>query len=492
MKQGITIVGLGPGDPKQLTLEAQQVLQEARKVYLRTRHHPTVAALPAGLSLHSFDHLYETKETFAEVYDEIARQILELGRRPEGVVYAVPGHPLVGEDSVQRILALAQRNGIDVRIVNGLSFIEPVLTCLGLDALDGLQIVDATELAALHHPCLNPDLPAIIGQLYNRQLASDVKLTLMNLYPDEHPVTLVCGAGTERVQVLEVPLYEIDRQPDIDHLTSLYVPPLPRPSSLETFQDTIARLRAPGGCPWDRKQTHQSLRPHLLEEAYEALAALDADDMDALREELGDLLLQIVLQAQIAVEAGEFNLAQVIEGIDAKIKHRHPHVFADATVAGVDEVLHNWEEIKREEKGKHSVLGGVSRALPALARTQAIQKRVARVGFDWPDVEGAVAKIAEEVVELRKAEGSQEREKELGDLLFSVVNLARWLDVDAESALRGACERFTRRFSAMEDLCREQGIRLSDLSLAEQDALWEKVKERSLTGLLGGSTIEIK
>jgi tetrapyrrole methylase family protein/MazG family protein len=476
MKQGITIVGLGPGDPKQLTLEAQQVLQEAGEVYLRTCHHPTVASLSPGASLHFFDHLYEEKSTFAEVYDEIARQIMELGRRPRGVVYAVPGHPLVGEASVQRILDLADQQDIGVRVVEGLSFIESVLTCLGLDALAGLQLVDATELAALHHPGLNPDLPALIAQLYDQSLASDVKLTLMNLYPDEHPVTLVRGAGTDRAQVLTAPLYELDRQPEVDHLTSLYVPPLPRPSSLEAFQDTIARLRAPGGCPWDREQTHQSLRPHLLEETYETLAALDADDTDALREELGDLLLQIVLQAQIAVEAGEFSLAQVIEGIDAKIKHRHPHVFGDVVVADVAGVMHNWEEIKREEKGKHSLLGGVSRSLPALARAQAIQKRVARVGFDWPDAEGVIAKIAEEVAELREAQGGKEREEEVGDLLFSVVNLARWLNVDAESALRGACQQFIQRFSGMEELCRGRGLDLSELSLAEQDELWEEVK----------------
>jgi tetrapyrrole methylase family protein/MazG family protein len=476
MKQGITIVGLGPGDPKQLTLEAQQVLQEASEVYLRTCHHPTVASLPPGPSLHFFDHIYEEKETFAEVYNEIAHQILELGQRPEGVVYAVPGHPLVGEASVQRILALAKQQEIDVRVVEGLSFIESVLTCLGVDALAGLQIVDATELAALHHPCLNPDLPALIGQLYDQQLASDVKLTLMNLYPDEYPVTLVRAAGTDRAQILEMPLYELDRQPDIDYLTSLYIPPLPQPSSLETFQDTIARLRAPGGCPWDRKQTHRSLRRHLLEESYEALAALDADDTDALREELGDLLLQIVLQAQIAVEAGEFRLAQVIEDIDAKIKRRHPHVFGDVVVADVAEVIHNWEEIKKEEKGKRSVLAGVSRALPALARAQAMQERAARVGFDWPDVEGVVAKLAEEVAELKGAGVAEEREEELGDLLFSVVNLARWLNVDAESALRGACERFVQRFCGMEELCQERGLNLSELSLAEQDELWEEAK----------------
>ena len=482
MKQGITIVGLGPGDPKQLTLEAQQFLQEAGAVYLRTCHHPTVASLPPGASLCFFDHIYEEEETFAEVYDEVARQVVELGRRPEGVVYAVPGHPLVGEASVQRILALAEQQEIGVRVVEGLSFIESVLTCLGLDALTGLQIADATELAALHHPCLNPDQPALIGQLYDQQLASDVKLTLMNLCPDEHPVTLVRGAGTDQAQTSTVPLYELDRQPDIDYLTSLYVPPLPRPSSLAAFQDTIARLRAPGGCPWDREQTHQSLRPHLLEETHETLAALDADDTDALREELGDLLLQIVLQAQVAVEAGEFSLAQVIEGVDAKIKHRHPHVFGDVVVADAAEVIHNWEEIKREEKGERSLLGGVSRSLPALARAQAIQKRVARVGFDWPDADGVVAKIAEEAAELREAQGSEEREEELGDLLFSVVNLARWLNLDAESALRRACEQFSQRFSGVEHLRRERGLNLSELSLAELEELWEEVKGGSRGG----------
>ncbi|HIC93426.1 MAG TPA: nucleoside triphosphate pyrophosphohydrolase, partial [Anaerolineae bacterium] len=187
MKRGITIVGLGPGNPAHLTLEAQQVLQEAREVYLRTLHHPTVASLPKHLTLRSFDHLYQEKETFDEVYEEIARQILELGRRPEGVIYAVPGHPLVGEAATQLILASAKERGLPVRIVEGLSFIEPVLTRLGLDALDGLQIVDATELATQHHPHLNPDVPTLVGQLYERSLASDVKLTLMNLFPAEHP-----------------------------------------------------------------------------------------------------------------------------------------------------------------------------------------------------------------------------------------------------------------------------------------------------------------
>jgi len=476
----ITILGLGPGNPVHLTLEAWQVLEEADEVYLRTERHPTVASLPPHLSLHSFDHLYEEKADFAEVYEEIAARVLALGERPQGVIYAVPGHPLVGEASVQRILALAQERGLEARIVEGLSFIEPVLTCLGLDAIEGLQLADATELAVLHHPPVNPDRPTLVGQLYGRRLASSVKLTLMNLFPADHQVVLVRGAGTAGEKVTALPLYELDRNDETDHLTTLYLRPLPEISSLESFQDTIAHLRAPDGCPWDREQTHQSLRTTLLEETYEALTALDADDMDALCEELGDLLLQIVLHAQIAVEEGDFSLAQVIEKISAKIKRRHPHVFGNVVVSGAAEVSANWEEIKREEKGEAggSMLDDVPLALPALAQAQSYQQRVARVGFDWPDVEGVVAKVAEEIEELQRTSDVAEREEELGDLLFSLVNLARWLEVDAESALRAANARFAKRFAAMEDLCRQRGQHLADLSLAEQDALWEEVKNR--------------
>jgi len=478
----ITIVGLGPGNPAHLTLEAQQVLERASELYLRTNRHPIVPSLPAHLTLHPFDFLYERAADFAEVYEGIVERVLALGQRPEGVVYAVPGHPLVGEATVQRILEKARIRGIEVRIVAGLSFVEPVLTALGLDALDGLQIVDALDLAVRHHPPLNPDLPALVGQLYGRDVASAVKLTLMNGYPAEHPVTLVRGAGTDEEWTRTLPLYELDRVDDVDHLTTLYLPPLPVVSGMESFQDTIARLRAPGGCPWDRKQTHRSLRPNLLEETYEVLTAIDRDDMPALCEELGDLLLQIALHAQIAVEEGEFSLADVVAGIDAKIKRRHPHVFGDVRVNGVADVMHNWEEIKREERAErgeneeHSMLDGVPTTLPALARAQSLQRRAARMGFDWEDVEGVWDKVAEEIAELRAATDAQARESELGDVLFAVTNLARWLGVDAESALRAACDRFTRRFAAMEKQCQERGLDLGRLSLAEWDTLWEESK----------------
>lgn len=479
----ITILGLGPGDPGHLTRQAWALLSQADEVYLRTSRHPTVAELPAHLTLHSFDDLYETIEDFAALYETIARRVLALGERPQGVLYAVPGDPQVGESSVQQILARARERGQAVRIVHGLSFVEPVLGMLALDGLDGLQLADAMDLAAAHHPALDPDIPALIGQLYGQRLASEVKLTLMNAYPDEHPVTIVRAAGTSQAAMATVPLYQLDRGQQVDHLATLYVPALPRPGGLPAFQATVARLRAPEGCPWDREQTHQSLRSCLLEEAYEVLAALDEGDDIKLCEELGDLLMQIAMHVQIATEGGAFQFADVIGCIDAKLKRRHPHVFGDVRVEGTADVLRNWETIKAGERvasgpedAHRSRLDSVPAILPALARAQALGERAARAGFDWPDVDGVLDKVSEEAVELRDAGDPETRSQEMGDLLFSLANLARWLDVDAEGALRGTCDRFARRYAAMERQARAQGTDLARLSLAEQDALWEKAK----------------
>ena len=479
MSPGMTIVGLGPGNPAQLTLEAQQALDQAGEVYLRTAQHPTVAHLPPHLTVHAFDRIYQELDSFDQVYAEITRQVLALAQRPQGVCYAVPGHPLVAEATVQRLLLAAREKGLPAKVIAGLSFVEPVLTALGVSLLDGLQIVDALEVALRHHPPLNPDLPALLGQLYNRRIASDVKLTLMNLYPDDHPVHLVTAAGTAEEAVRQMPLHQLDRQEDIGHLSSLYVPPLPQLGSLNTFLEVVAHLRAPEGCPWDREQTHETLRSSLLEETYEVLEALDSEDPQALQEELGDLLLQIVLHTQIAAECNEFKMPDVAGHIIAKMKRRHPHVFGDTVVSGSAQVLQNWEKIKAAERKRSqvegSLLGGVPGALPALARAQALQARAARVGFDWRDIQGVLAKVAEEMDELKGCD-QEARTHELGDVLFSLVNLARWLEVDAESALRAANDRFTRRFRLMEEMAEAAGQRLQDLSLEEQDTLWERAK----------------
>ncbi|MDH4207847.1 MAG: nucleoside triphosphate pyrophosphohydrolase [Anaerolineae bacterium] len=446
----ITIVGLGPGDGSLLTREAIELLQETEEIYLRTRVHPTVASLPSHLRVYSFDHLYESEEEFEAVYEKIAREVLRLGQRPQGVLYAVPGHPLVGEDTVRRIRESAQEAGVEVRIVSGLSFLEVALPFLDIDPLDGLQIVDATNLAEHLHPNLDPDLPALVGQLYNRLVAAEVKLTLMNLYPAEHRVTLLRNLGTAQASREDLPLHELDHIQGIDHLTTLYAPPLARPSSVATFHDIVARLRAPGGCPWDREQTHQSLRPHLLEETYEVLQAIDEEDDQGLREELGDLLLQIVLHTQIAVEEGSFTLADVAETIIEKIVRRHPHVFAGVKVADANEVLRNWQAIKREEKEEKEdqPLWGMPLSLPALTLALRAQERAQREELLLDTRRDLLSEAQSRLERLGDLNDEEEGARELGELLFTLTDLGRQLGVDAESALRVATLRFGEGIAA--------------------------------------------
>lgn len=486
MTSSITLLGLGPGDPKLLTLEAIQLLESIPEIYLRTRQHPTVAGFPASLEVHSFDDLYDTLPSFDDVYAQIIDQIMALAKRPQGVVYAVPGHPYVAEATCPEIARRARLDGIPVRIVEGLSFIEPTFTALGIDPLPHLAIVDALQLATAQVPPFPPDAPALIAQIYSRTVANDVKLTLMENYPDDHPVRLVHAAGTTQELLEDIPLHAIDQSQSIGLLTCLYLPPLERGTSFEAFQEIIAHLRAPDGCPWDREQNHQTLRTNLLEETYEALVALDADDADAMREEFGDLLLQITLHAQIASEYGEFNIGQVFKSIYDKIIRRHPHVFGDWKVDGVENVLQNWEKLKAAERDEASkenggtekgLLDGVALALPALSQAEEIQRRAARVGFDWPDTRGVVDKINEECHELLNAEDLAGRSDELGDLLFSVVNLARHYEIDAETALRETNSRFRQRFAHIEKTARLEGKSVSDLSLDEMETYWQEAKK---------------
>ncbi len=483
----IIAVGLGPGNLGQITREAWETLAQAPEVYLRTRVHPTVPHLPQGPHYHSFDDLYEAAEDFAQVYEAIVERLTALAEEGREVIYAVPGDPMVAEGTVTRLLAVCREKGIAVRIVNGVSFVEPTLAALGVDALPGLQLVDATDLASAYHPPINPDYAALVAQLYSRGLASDVKLTLMNQYPDDHAVTLVHAAGTPEQRVEALALYEIDRR-EVNHLTTLYVPPLGGAegavTSFEGFQNTIAHLRAPDGCPWDREQTHQSLRRNLLEETYEVLEAIDADDPERLREELGDLLLQVVLQTQIAIDEGEFTMGEVIRHIDAKIKRRHPHVWGNVDVQGsAVRVAVNWEHIKAQERaengeGQRSALDGVPKTLPALAQAHEYDQRAVRLGFDWADEAGVIAKVREEIEEVIAAQTQAERFHEIGDLLLVVAVWARWLGVNPEDALRAANRRFYERFTYIERRAREQGRSVSDMTMDEMDALWNEIKAR--------------
>jgi tetrapyrrole methylase family protein/MazG family protein len=475
----ITIVGLGPGPYTLLTREAATLLEETPKVWLRTSRHPTVQQFPPSVKWESLDYVYDRCESFDRLYRELAAEVLAIAKREGNLVYAVPGDPTMAEDSVRELMKLADAEGFELRLVPGVSFVEASLAAARTTLSSGLQLLDAA-----HVSWANPLIDLLVYQIEDRLVASDVKLELLRRYPDDHPVLLVTAAAVPGQQsVQQVHLHDMDRLPGVDHLTALYVPastPDRALGSFDSFVRIVARLRAPDGCPWDRQQTHESLKPYVVEEAYEVVEAIDKGNPATLSEELGDLLLQVVLHAQVAEEADEFDITDVISAIGAKMVRRHPHVFGEVSVSNAEEVLVNWEAIKkaeREEKEKgETMFAGIPKHMPALQAAQEVQGRAARVGFDWKEIRPVLDKVCEEVQELSRAQNAAERQAEMGDVLFALVNAARHLGVNAEMALRSANQKFVDRFTRMEQLAKEQGVEFASLDLEQQDALWNRVK----------------
>lgn len=482
----LTIVGLGPGEFGLVTLEAWQSIENASQLFLRTEKHPSVQELKnRGIKFSSYDAIYETKSSFEEVYDFIVTDCLRHARENDGVVYAVPGSPAVAERTVVLLRRQAEEAGVQIRMIPGMSFLEVLYARLGVDPVEGITVLDVADLAELR-----PDIrkPLVVTQLYSRSVASDAKLNLMEIFPDEHPVTLVRNLSLPDEEILTMPLYELDRAAAIDHLTSLYIAPKPVQAArftLEPLQTIMATLRSPGGCLWDIEQTHSTLRRYAVEEVYEVLEAIELAAPDKLCEELGDLLLQIVFHARIAEECGEFSMQQVIDGVSAKMIRRHPHVFGDISVRDAAEVVLNWDQIKKREKGHSgdSVLDGVPIGLPSLMTAFKLQGKAAKVGFDWDNIAPVWEKIKEELAELQAAvqsEQEQEMEEELGDVLFSVVNLARFLKLEPETALNRTNNKFKRRFHYIETQLELSGEKWEKCSLAQLDELWEAAKAQEI------------
>lgn len=352
--------------------------------------------------------------------------------------------------------------------------LAPLFEAFNLQSLPGLTILNAGELRGAHAPPFSPDLPALLVDVDE---VAQTRAVLLNNYPLEHRIHLIGVDGTpEDLTLGQWP----DSRPG-----SLLIPPRERGHAFETFHEIIAHLRAPEGCPWDRKQTHASLRQHLIEESYEVIDAIDSGKPDKLAEEFGDLLLQVVLHAQIGYESGEYRLADVMKGIHDKLIRRHPHVFGEVTVDDEGQVLTNWEAIKQQERAQSGepekgILDGVPKSLPALHLAQEYQERAARVGFDWPQVDGVLEKISEEIEEIRAANTSAEMSAEFGDLLFVLVNLARWQKIDAEAALQAANRKFQRRFAHIEKQARAEQRSLPEMSLEEMDAFWNEAKSLGL------------
>ena len=464
------VCGLGPAGTDLVTAAARDAIARIPHRYLRTTRHP---AAPVVGEAESFDHLYESAATFDDVYAGIVAALVDAATTHGEVLYAVPGSPVVAERSVE-LLAVDGR--VDVEIVPALSFLDLTWARLGVDPLAaGVRLVDGhrfgTEAAGERGPLL-------VAQCDHRDVLSDVKLAIGEAVeatggasggpggpggPGEVPtVTILQRLGLPDETIREVPWPELDRTVEPDHLTSVWVPRLAAPIAGEVaaFADVVRRLRAE--CPWDREQTHQTLRRHLLEEAYEVLEAIDhldverATGFEALEEELGDLLFQVVFHATLAAEEGQFTLADVARGIHDKLVRRHPHVFGEAEATTADELAATWERMKKAEKGRDSVMDGIPATLPALLYALKVQKKAASEGVDWQELldegdEGAdpapgADDPASSVGSADPAGSAGPGAADLGRRLLELVAEAGAAGVDPETELRLAAERVRDRF----------------------------------------------
>lgn len=491
MQSTITVIGLGSGDADQLTLGAWRRLQEAERRYVRTEKHPMMRLFGEhGLVYDSFDYLYEQSASFPDVYEAITEALIREATSASGgsLVYAVPGHPMVAERTVQLLRERCPQHDIVLNILGGESFLDQAFTRLGFDPIEGFQLLDAGDLKP---SLIRTELHTVIGQVYDAFTASDVKLTLMELLPDDYPITIGHALGVPgEERILTVPLYELDRTPGYGNLSLIWLPRSTddslRNRSFERLHEIVAILRGPEGCPWDKAQTHQSIRKNFIEETYEAIEALDNDDPDGMREEFGDVILQVMLHSQMEEETGTFSVYDVIQALNEKLLFRHPHVFGDADAGTEQEALRNWEEMKAEEKRRKGIdpaqasqLDGIPPDLPALMKAYKIQKKAAKVGFDWDEIGPVLDKIQEELDELREAivdKDAEEQAGELGDLLFATVNAARFIQADPEEALSRTNQKFKKRFSYIEEQLRISGRTFDQTDLTEMDRYWEEAK----------------
>ncbi|MFD1204482.1 nucleoside triphosphate pyrophosphohydrolase [Sporosarcina contaminans] len=479
----ITIIGLGAGDLDQLSLGIYRKLKEAEFLIVRTEQHPAIEQLRAeGIKIDSFDEVYVENDAFETVYEEITERLLALSKEKH-ITYAVPGHPLVAERTVQLLIEKEREGFVKLQFAGGNSFLDPIFAALRIDPIEGFQLVDGTDMK---RDDVQMTQHVLIGQVYDAFVASEVKLSLMEKYAYDHPVTIVTAAGSSSEKLRTVPLFELDRETEIDNLTTVYVPPViereRRLKEWSAFREIIAALRAPDGCPWDREQTHESLKRYLIEEAHELLQAIDQEDDEGMVEELGDVLLQVFLHAQIGEDNGYFAMEDILQAVGEKMIRRHPHVFGDRNVENSDEVLKNWQEIKKAEKPHvETLLEGQERHSSSLLTSFNYQKEAAKVGFDWPDISGAFDKFEEEWQEFKEevANGTkQSQTDELGDVLFTLVNLSRFLKLSPEEAMQHANQKFKSRFSYVEQCVKAGRGDFKNYTLDELEEFWQRAKGR--------------
>ncbi|MDO4484433.1 MAG: nucleoside triphosphate pyrophosphohydrolase [Clostridia bacterium] len=483
MNPVITVVTLGPGDPEALTLKSANALKAAGKLMLRTGRHGITRWLDENsIAYETLDSLYDQFWDFDEMHQTMAKKLWKLAAEAP-LCYAVMDAATDG--SVAALRQSMPKNAA-LTVLPGISLTDVCMAAVSgaVSAEDGLRVLPAISCQKAEH---DPRLPLLITELDNPALAGDVKLWLGDLYPDETEILFFPPDESLSRKAEAIPLWALDRQKAFDHTTCVLLRPSPL-SERERFcfrdlVDILDILRSPEGCPWDREQTHQTLRKYLLEEAYEAAGAIDEDDPWHLADELGDVLLQVVFHAAVGKSHGTFTISDVTSEICHKMIYRHEHIFGTKKCDTAEDVSRNWEKLKKAEKGldtQGQVLADVSRALPALVRAAKVQKKAANVGFDWDSAAEALPKIHEEADEvLAELQGSRDPGEELGDLLFSCVNVARLAGKEPEDLLTFATDKFIRRFTAMENLIISDGKALKDLTLREMDVYWDMVKANS-------------
>lgn len=487
MKPSITVVTLGPGDPNLLTLQAADALRHARQLVLRTQCHGVSPWLQAqNIAFTTLDDMYDQFEDFDALHAAMAQRLWQQALTAP-LTYAVMD--AASDGSVAALAAAAPSDG-QLTCLAGVSMADAYLSALPQAAGGSLRILPATGCAAAQ---LDPRAALLITEIDSPVLAGHVKLHLTNLYDDEMPVIFFPSTVKGHRKAQTIPLLELDRQRTYDHTVAVYLPTAPMQQRQRfCFADLVellSILRGENGCPWDKEQTHQSLRKYLIEESYEAAAAIDEGDPDHLADELGDVLLQVVFHASVGESYGEFGIGDVTTAICRKMLYRHAHIFSHDRCNTADEVSANWERLKKAEKGlttQASVLADVSRALPSLMRATKVQKKAADVGFDWDTADEALPKVHEEALEVKtELDAGRDPGEELGDLFFSCVNVSRLCGLDAEELLNHATEKFISRFSAMEKLIISSGKSLKGLTLSEMDVYWNQVKSMQQSCLDG-------
>ncbi len=473
----LTIVAIGPDSPDLLTLGAAQALREASAVLLRTGRHGVAAWLKENsIAFETLDALYESAEDFDALARAAAEAVMRFSQRVPGGVYAVPDP--TNDETVAELL----RRGVEIKALCGVTqggCAAVQALCCGTVVEEGALCIPA---AALRVQEINPARALILTEIDSRLRAGEAKLKLLEIYPPQFCVVL--GGKV-------IALCDLDRQKRYDHLSCAYLPPCPlKERSRFTFNDLLdimVRLRRRGdGCPWDLQQTHESLRQYLIEEAHEAVAAINGGDPERMADELGDVLLQVVFHAQVAAEHATFTITDITSAICAKMISRHRHIFGENQCATAEEVLNSWEQIKKEEKGLKStadVMRDVPQGLPALMRASKVQNKAHQVGFDWAAPLQALEKVTEETDEVRaELAAGRDPQEEFGDLLFAAAHAARLSGVQPELALDQATEKFIRRFAAMEKAAQSAGATLSAMTLAQMETLWEQAKRTEREG----------